>query len=119
MNQTVDHVRLSRDGRSLIILDQSRLPNHTEYLVLANAGAMYEAIKNLSIRGAPAIGIFAGFAMYVLAQGMDGENRAAFDKEFFEKSAYLNSSRPTAVNLSWALKRMENVLRANPALGRL
>ena len=116
MIQTVDHVRLSRDGRTLIILDQSRLPNHTEYLVLANAEAMYEAIKNLRVRGAPAIGIFSGFAMYVLAQGMDLSSREAFDREFYEKSAYLNSSRPTAVNLSWALKRMEGVLKANASL---
>ena len=114
MPQTVDHVRLSRDGKSLIILDQSRLPNHSEYIVLASAEAMYEAIKSLRVRGAPAIGIFAGFAMYVLAQRMDSNCRAGFDKEFYEKSAYLNSSRPTAVNLSWALKRMEGVLRANP-----
>ena len=67
MPQTVDHVRLSRDGKSLIILDQSRLPNHSEYIVLASAEAMYEAIKSLRVRGAPAIGIFAGYAMYVLA----------------------------------------------------
>jgi len=116
MLQTVDHVRLSRDGRTLIILDQSRLPNHTEYIVLRSAEAMYEAIKALRVRGAPAIGIFAGFAMYVLAQDMDMGSRETFDKEFCEKSAYLNSSRPTAVNLSWALKRMEGVLKANPIL---
>lgn len=116
MPQTVDHVRLSRDGKSLVILDQSRLPNHSEYIVLASAEAMYEAIKSLRVRGAPAIGIFAGFAIYVLAQRMDMENRKNFDEEFFEKSAYLNSSRPTAVNLSWALKRMEDVLSSNPGL---
>ncbi|MBO5975588.1 MAG: S-methyl-5-thioribose-1-phosphate isomerase, partial [Oscillospiraceae bacterium] len=114
MPQTVDHVRLSRDGKSLIILDQSCLPNHSEYIVLASAEAMYEAIKALRVRGAPAIGIFAGFAMYVLARRMDTLSRESFDREFYEKSAYLNSSRPTAVNLSWALKRMEGVLRSNP-----
>ena len=114
MPQTVDHVRLSRDGKSLIILDQSRLPNHSEYIVLASAEAMYEAIKSLRVRGAPAIGIFAGFAMYVLAQRMDLNSREAFEREFLEKSAYLNSSRPTAVNLSWALKRMEKVLSSKP-----
>lgn len=116
MPNTVDHVRLSRDGKTLIILDQTRLPGHTEYLVLSSAEAMYEAIKKLAIRGAPAIGIFAGFAMYVLAQKMDMGDRAAFDAEFKEKSAYLGSSRPTAVNLSWALGRMEGVLSANPEL---
>ena len=114
MSNTVSHVRLSRDGKTLIILDQSRLPCHTEYIVLASAEAMYEAIKSLRVRGAPAIGIFAGFAMYVLAQRMDMDDRESFSREFFEKSAYLNSSRPTAVNLSWALKRMEGVVENNP-----
>lgn len=114
MPQTVDHVRLSRDEKSLVILDQTRLPNHNEYLVLSTAEAMYSAIKRLSIRGAPAIGIFAGFAMYVLAQQMNMSDRAVFDEQFHKTSAYLNSSRPTAVNLGWALTRMENVLRSEP-----
>ena len=116
MTQSVDHVRLSGDGRSLIILDQRRLPLRREYLTLETAEEMYDAIKTLAIRGAPAIGIFAGFAMYVLAQRLPQGDRAAFDREFREKSAYLNSSRPTAVNLSWALRRMERVLADRPAL---
>ncbi len=113
MPQTVDHVRLSADKTKLIILDQRRLPLHREYLVLSSAESMYDAIKTLAIRGAPAIGIFAGFAMYVLAQQMP-ESRPEFDAEFHKTAAYLNSSRPTAVNLSWALGRMERVVRENP-----
>ena len=112
MANVVDHVRLSTDGTKLIILDQRRLPLHQEYLVLHSAESMYEAIRSLAVRGAPAIGIFAGFAMYVLAQQMPHE-RAAFDRSFRESAAYLNSSRPTAVNLSWALGRMERVLEEN------
>ena len=114
MPQTVDHVHLSADGKKLVILDQTRLPNHAEYLVLSTAESMYAAIKKLCIRGAPAIGIFAGFAMYVLSRSFDMNSRDAFDREFRDASAYLNSSRPTAVNLSWALRRMENVLSENP-----
>ena len=64
--ESVDHVRLSADERSLVILDQTRLPNEQVYLTLDTREACYEAIKELRIRGAPAIGIFAGFAMYVL-----------------------------------------------------
>ena len=56
-------VHLSGDGRAVEIIDQTRLPNHTENLVLRSDEAMYGAIKRLRIRGAPAIGIFAGFAM--------------------------------------------------------
>lgn len=105
--QTVDHVRLSEDGKRLIILDQTQLPNRQEYLELTTAEEMYDAIKRLSIRGAPAIGIFAGFAMYVLAQGLDRRDEGEFRRRFHETAQYLNSSRPTAVNLSWALRRME------------
>ena len=112
MKNTVDHVRLSADETKLIILDQRRLPLHQEYLVLSTAESMYDAIKTLAVRGAPAIGIFAGFAMYVLAQQMP-KDRAEFDAEFRKTAAYLNSSRPTAVNLSWALGRMERLAQAN------
>ncbi len=101
--ETVDHVRLSEDGRSLVILDQTRLPNEQVYLTLNTREELYEAIKELRVRGAPAIGIFAGFAMYVLCLRYPKEN---FLRRFREDAEYLNSSRPTAVNLSWALKRM-------------
>ena len=101
--ETVDHVRLSEDGRSLVILDQTRLPNEQVYLTLETREACYEAIKELRVRGAPAIGIFAGFAMYVLCLRYP---KGEFLRRFREDAEYLNSSRPTAVNLSWALKRM-------------
>ena len=61
-------VRLSDDGRAVRILDQSRLPNETVYLELSQAQELYEAIASLRVRGAPAIGIFAAYAMYVLAR---------------------------------------------------
>ena len=109
MPHSVDHVRLSEGGDALIILDQRRLPLHREYLTLTTPEEMYEAIRSLAIRGAPAIGIFAGFAMSVLAQRMP-KTRPEFDGAFHQAAAYLNSSRPTAVNLSWALGRMERVL---------
>lgn len=108
--QTVDHVRLSEDGSKLVILDQTQLPNRTEYLELTTAEEMYEAIKKLRVRGAPCIGIFAGFAMYVLARRFDAADYGAFAEKFRKTAAYLNSSRPTAVNLSWALRRMERVV---------
>jgi methylthioribose-1-phosphate isomerase len=101
--QTVDHVRLSADENDLVILDQTQLPNRQVYLTLRSREELFKAIKELQIRGAPAIGIFAGFAMYVLARQYP---REGFLERFREDAAYLNSSRPTAVNLSWALKRM-------------
>ena len=101
--QTVDHVHLSEDEKELIILDQTQLPNRRIYLRLRSREELFRAIKELQVRGAPAIGIFAGFAMYVLAQQYDGEE---FLSRFREDAAYLNSSRPTAVNLSWAIRRV-------------
>lgn len=62
-----ENVRLSDSGRAVRILDQSRLPNETVYLELSQAEDLYEAIASLRVRGAPAIGIFAGYALYVLA----------------------------------------------------
>lgn len=109
--QTIDHVRLSADEKELIILDQTQLPNRQSYLTLHTREELYHAIKELQVRGAPAIGIFAGFAMYVLAQQY-GEGD--FLARFREDAAYLNSSRPTAVNLSWALRRMTAAAESKP-----
>ncbi|MBQ9460014.1 MAG: S-methyl-5-thioribose-1-phosphate isomerase [Oscillospiraceae bacterium] len=111
--QTIDHVRLNADETKLVILDQTQLPNRMEYAELTTAEEMYDAIKKLRVRGAPCIGIFAGFAMYVLAKGMSGVPQEEFERRFSEYSAYLNASRPTAVNLSWALRRMERAAAQN------
>jgi methylthioribose-1-phosphate isomerase len=111
--ETVDHVRLSDDARALVILDQRALPLHRRYLTLTEPEAMYDAIRSLAVRGAPAIGIFAGFAMFVLAQRLPPA-RPAFDRAFQKTADYLDSARPTAVNLGWALRRMGRVLRAHP-----
>ena len=107
----VDNVKLSEDGKSVVIIDQTQLPNATEYLTLGTAKDLYDAIFELKVRGAPAIGICAGFGMYCLAQTIETEDYFEFLKKFTEYKDYLNSSRPTAVNLSWALNRMEKVVK--------
>ncbi|MDY3281419.1 S-methyl-5-thioribose-1-phosphate isomerase [Dysosmobacter sp.] len=105
-----DNIRLSGDGRSVVILDQTQLPNRVVYLTLSREEDCYEAILKLRVRGAPAIGIFAGYAMYVLAQQYAHLPYDAFAAEFHRQREYLNASRPTAVNLNWALARMEQVV---------
>jgi methylthioribose-1-phosphate isomerase len=102
----IDHIRLSESEKSLIILDQTQLPNRTVYIELNTAEEMYEAIKQLKVRGAPAIGIFAGFALFCLAQKYKMLPYDAFIQQLKKDAEYLESSRPTAVNLSWALRRM-------------
>lgn len=78
----------------LSLLDQTLLPNEEIYITPKTKEEYFDAIKKLQVRGAPAIGIFAGYAMALLDE----------DKE--ELKAYLDSARPTAVNLSWATSRM-------------
>ena len=109
----IDNVRLGDDGKSVVIIDQTQLPNRTVYLTLRTPEEMYDAIKLLQVRGAPAIGICAGYSIYALACQWDLTNTAVFAARFHEQKEYLNSSRPTAVNLSWALERMEGVVKAN------
>ena len=113
ISEKIENVRLSDDGTKVIILDQEKLPNAEEYLELDNAEDIYEAIFRLKVRGAPAIGICAGYGIYVLARQIDTEDFDSFYKEFKQKRNYLYSSRPTAVNLSWALNRMERVVINN------
>lgn len=109
----VDNVRLSDDEKSVIIIDQTQLPNRMEYLELSTAKDIWDAIYKLQVRGAPAIGICAGYGIYCLAQQIQTEDYQEFLKEFEKQKDYLDSSRPTAVNLSWALNRMEGVVLAN------
>ena len=104
-NSRLEVIRLSEDGKSVIILDQTRLPNHEEYLEIGDAEGAWNAIKLLQVRGAPAIGVFAGYAMFMLARKIEEKPFVEFREEFRKLAQYLNSSRPTAVNLSWALKR--------------
>lgn len=110
----IDNVKLSGDKSAVIIIDQTKLPNITEYLTLRTPEDLYDAIFELKVRGAPAIGICAGFGIYVLARTIETEDYGIFCEKFREYKDYLNSSRPTAVNLSWALNRMEKVVTDHP-----
>ena len=98
-----DHVGLSSDGTKVRILDQSLLPGREVYLELDQLDQLIEAIRSLRVRGAPAIGIFAGYALYVLARQLE---KSAVQKELPRLGEALSNARPTAVNLSWAVRRM-------------
>ncbi len=115
-NARLENIALSGDGRKVVIIDQSQLPCRTVLLELDTEEDCYQAIKKLQVRGAPAIGIFAAYAMYVLCRQYEGLGYEAFAEEFHRQKEYLNSSRPTAVNLNWALTRIENVVRENAGL---
>lgn len=91
------------DGR-LELLDQRLLPGKLEYLPCAGLEQVYDAIKTLAVRGAPAIGVTAAYGAVIAARR--GKTVADCLTELREGATYLNTSRPTAVNLSWALERM-------------
>ena len=112
MQMYLDNIKLNENEDKIIIIDQTKLPNELSYLDIDNAKSAYDAIKSLAVRGAPAIGIFAGYTMYVLSKKMS-KNYDEFVKEFKETAEYINSSRPTAVNLSWALKRVTKIVENN------
>ena len=98
-----------RDGQ-LILLDQTKLPNEEVYLEIHTKEEIYDAIKTLAVRGAPAIGVAAGYGLYVSVRESAADTTALFREEVRETAAYIDSSRPTAVNLSWALKRCQAAL---------
>ena len=103
----VQNIRYDKAAEALYIIDQSLLPNEEREIRLQTLEEMVEAIQKLRVRGAPAIGICAAYCLYVLARSIETEDPAAFQARLREYSARLNASRPTAVNLSWALGEME------------
>lgn len=112
-----ENVRLSEDGKSVIIIDQTLLPNELKYISLSTPKELYDAIYELKVRGAPAIGICAGYGLYVMAGGIASESSADFLEKLRTIKDYINSARPTAVNLSHALNRVEKAATDNKEKG--
>ncbi len=93
------------DGK-LAILDQQKLPHVIEYVELNSLEAVFDAIITLKVRGAPAIGITAAYGLALAANRHDTAELDTFFHYIEKDAAYLGSSRPTAVNLMWALERL-------------
>ncbi len=101
----MNNVALNEEKDALVVLDQRLLPNETRFLTLRTTEEIVSAIRSLAVRGAPAIGIAAAYAYYLSARRAVGkENRYTY---LNGEKALLLSARPTAVNLSWALERIE------------
>lgn len=108
------------DG-TLVLLDQTLLPTRCEFLQCTTVEQIFEAIRSLRVRGAPAIGVSAAYGIIVglqptLASPETRNDRQAFDRKLQEVSDYLASSRPTAVNLFWAIDRMRRVASENSSI---
>jgi methylthioribose-1-phosphate isomerase len=95
-------VELSLDDNEVILLDQRRLPLDEIYYRLSSAAEVADAITAMVVRGAPAIGIAAGYGMVLAAGSVAREGLGALERAAF----VLKRSRPTAVNLAWAVDRM-------------
>lgn len=95
------------ENDKLIILDQTRLPGAEIYLEIETKEEIWEAIRQLQVRGAPAIGVAAAYGLYVSIRSLKCDGFDDFLRQFTEIREYIASARPTAVNLSWALNRME------------
>jgi len=101
---------------SLRLIDQTLLPVEYLEIELVQVAQVFEAIRSLRVRGAPAIGCAAAYGLVLGLQEFVTLPRAAFDAKVTEIADYLATSRPTAVNLFWALDRMRRVVPQSPDL---
>lgn len=103
-----------REAGALRIVDQTLLPGEVKYQALKTAEEVWTAIRILQVRGAPAIGVAAAYGAYLGAREKNPQSPQELEKALEDTCAYLKTARPTAVNLSWALSRMEKCLAACP-----
>ena len=103
-----DHIRL---------LDQTLLPRQEEYIQIRTVAEMCDAIRRLAVRGAPAIGVAAAMGIALGMLDAPGEDREALAGRFDNVCGQIGSTRPTAVNLFWAIARMRQVFTSAKDLG--
>ena len=109
----VQNIRYDKAEERLYIIDQTLLPNEEKEIELRTVEEMIEAIKMLRIRGAPAIGICAGYCMYALARDIDAKDNETFYRKLRIDGELLGAARPTAVNLPWAVGEMLDTAKAH------
>ncbi|MEM7554418.1 MAG: S-methyl-5-thioribose-1-phosphate isomerase [Cyanobacteria bacterium P01_A01_bin.84] len=91
------------------LIDQTRLPNEYTFVEISRCEDMAQAIKTMIVRGAPAIGVAAAYGMYLGAREIDTNQRDRFLEQLEKVANLLRSTRPTAINLFWAISRMLKV----------
>lgn len=105
---------LSWRGNTLRLLDQTKLPGKISICVCRSAPSVFHAIRRLSVRGAPAIGVAAAFGLYLGVRHSKDKEKFLNDVE--RVAFFLQSARPTAVNLKWALERMKKCAKSHRTL---
>jgi methylthioribose-1-phosphate isomerase len=101
------------ENEELRIVDQTLLPKRLVYIKLESIKEAIAAIKQLQVRGAPAIGITAAYSMFLAAKKIQEEKIELFKTKLEELALQLETSRPTAVNLKWAIDRMRTTYKDN------
>lgn len=95
----------------VLLIDQNRLPTEYTFVEITRCEDMAHAIKTMIVRGAPAIGVAAAYGMYLGARDIETESRDEFLNKLAKIAEMLGQTRPTAVNLFWAIQRMLNTAR--------
>ena len=113
LEKPLETIRLDDQNDALVIIDQTLLPNQVKYLHLKELADVREAIYELRVRGAPAIGIAAGYGAYLAMKNSEAKQYADFYSEFQTVKETLATARPTAVNLIWALDRLDNTIQTH------
>ncbi len=101
------------DEKKVRLIEQTKLPQKVEYITTDDYHVICDAIKRLAVRGAPAIGVAGAYGVAIGALSLDGDDYGAFLRDLREIMDELRATRPTAVNLFWAIERMENVLNGH------
>lgn len=101
------------ENDKLTIIDQTLLPHRFEYIPITSLNECIEAIKKLRVRGAPAIGICAAYGLYITAKSLSSKTCKEFQEEMDTGCELLYHSRPTAVNLGWAIRRIKSIYQTN------
>ena len=100
-------------NQKIKIIDQTKLPGKLSYIYLGDLKSLWQAIRLLKVRGAPALGAAAGLGVYLGTKNSRAKVFGEFSKELDRVARYLASSRPTARNLFWGLERMCSVALKN------
>lgn len=113
-NNKTNYTSIRWTGSMIEIIDQTKLPEEELYISLQNAEEVWDAISKLKVRGAPAIGIAGSYGFYLGIKDSPESDHSAFLLHAEKVAHYLNSSRPTAVNLNWALQLLLTEIRKQP-----
>jgi methylthioribose-1-phosphate isomerase len=95
------------------LVDQTKLPRKLEYIYISGLKDLWQAIKTMKVRGAPALGAAAALGVYLGIKDLNKDDFVEFNKELNRVTRFIASSRPTARNLFWGIERMRNVVEDN------